>query len=146
MTKYKDLHEKAYGVELEEALYYIETRLRWYGRIFARDTSGGLQVRFGCVTLADLLFPGRWKIPHWAWRRVLPVGVGLWIARYQRVIYREVYRSALRRWPGLREHLLVYSQYPEVLRPLDSRLQILYPIQGGQRLRVVAYLDGECTP
>lgn len=101
-----------------EASYWIPQQLRRYGRMFAhgKEKYGRVDVSVmsGCHTYFELLKPG-WVYCSWPkWVRALDYRVSKYTLRplhrivnwYQSVIYRMVYRAALKKWPLIREEIL----------------------------------------
>lgn len=77
---------------------------------------------FGWLSLHGLIYPGyAWnQFPKWLWKldcNIIGPALRFFFERpfvaWQRYIYKRAYRSAVRKWPHLKEEILVCADYPE---------------------------------
>ncbi len=123
------------GVDWEgisDAAFFIAVNLRRFGRIGVRDWKekwGTVRVYcdLGWHSLLSITHPG-WmhygRYPKWLmhldifWLPKLIGPLNRIVVPWHKLVYRQVYKRALKRWPHLAEEILVAADWPELLEGL----------------------------
>lgn len=118
-------------VAISGAANYIGTFSRKWGRIGGQYKEKWGTVRFyaslGWLSLHTLTHPGYVysQYPDWLWKLdckyISPLLMFLFgkpFINWQIFVYRKAYANALKRWPHIREEILVDADYKEYLRDL----------------------------
>ena len=113
---------------LSNAADMISNYCRRWGRLGCntKEKWGQLRAdmsRLGYVQLHDIIFPGYAfsHFPKWLWqldcRFIAPVLHKCWkpIAWWQKKVYNRAYQKALKKYPHLREEILVDAEWPEYI-------------------------------
>lgn len=114
---------------LSEAIHYITTYLRRYGKIMAhgKEKYGTARIycHFGYLSLHGLVYPAYVsnQFPKWLWNfdceYIAPVLRKLFeksFVKWQMFIYNRAYQNALKKWPTLREEILCDADYLELIK------------------------------
>lgn len=122
-------------VGLSDAAYWIGYRLGKWGRISVSDMKekyGTVRVYcyFGWTSFHTVIYPLHHysQFPKWLWKLDCYIGYYLirplnWIVRpIQSVIYRAVYKEAIRKWPHLAQEILTGADHMELLVGLHPDL------------------------
>ena len=122
-----------YFNDVGEAAYYIGNFLRKWGRVGVRDTKekyGTVRVylSLGWRQLHCITHPGHCfsRYPDWLWHldclylskavRLLNCIVG----PYHIWLYNKAYQNAIKKWPHIKEEILVMADFPELIDGNDE--------------------------
>ena len=122
-----------YFGEVGDAAFEIGQFCKRYGRISVTQTkekygTARVYCHFGWTSLHGLVYPGYVysQFPKWLWTadvyyigpllRKWPLGVIM--VKYQLFIYRLAYKRALKKYPMIREEILVGADFDEYLKGL----------------------------
>jgi hypothetical protein len=114
-----------YFSEVCQAAEEIETFCRKWGRIGvlqSKEKYGTVRVycQFGWVQLNELVYPGYHYLqsPKWLMGLYLPKFISNLGFIWQKFIYTQAYKRALKRYPMIIEEILHCPDYPEFLKHL----------------------------
>ena len=122
-----------YFRDVGEAAYYIGNYLRKWGRVGVRDTkekygSCRVYLSLGWRQLHCITHPGHCfsRYPKWLWIldcKYLSKIVRLLnyiVVPYHTWLYNRAYQNAIKKWPHIREEILINADWPELIEGNDE--------------------------
>lgn len=122
---------------ISDAAYWIGAHLRRWGRVNVTDTkekygTARVYCNFGWYQFFTITHPGYHfsRYPAWLWKLDCYYGHHLlrlvnWaVIPLQKILYRYLYKKAVKKWPHLAGEILLGADWSELLRGIDSRLVI----------------------
>lgn len=133
MTHHDWSSDWPYFHDVSEAAYYIGSFLRKWGRVGVRQT----KEKFGCVRvylsfgwyqLHSITHPGHCfcRYPQWLWvldckyfSKLISL-LNFIVVPYHKWLYNKAYQNAIKKWPHIRDEILIDADFPEFIEGNDE--------------------------